>query len=417
MKKTGALIVLLSCCGISFSQLTSDDDQVGRDGSRIISTAVPFLTISPDARAGAMADVGAATTPDAASIYWNPAKLAFIETQDGTPIKMGGMISYTPWLRRLINDMSLNYLSGFMKLRKEDAIGLSLTYFNLGDITFRDEQNQITGDFRPREFNFNFVYSRQLSKNLGVGIGAKYIFSNLTGGIQLSNGTVTKPGNTAAADVSVYYNKDLDGLATKLGLYKGNIAFGAAISNIGAKISYTNEDQADFIPTNLRMGFAATAEIDPYNKFVLAADVNKLLVPSPPIYELDSNGNSTGVIAQGQDPNRGFISGMFGSFSDAPGGFSEEMQEFIISVAAEYWYANAFAARAGYFTENVNKGNRKYFTLGLGVKYNSFGVDFAYLVPLRQNNPLQDTLRFTLTFDIPDTDPGSASSESIGDEQ
>lgn len=416
IQKIGVLLfVSISIFG-AYSQITPDEDINGRDGIRIISTAVPFLTISPDARAGAMADVGVATSPDAASIYWNPAKLAFIEAQDGTPLKMGALISYTPWLRRLINDMSLNYLSGYMKLRKEDAIGLSMTYFDLGDITFRNDQNQITGDFRPREFAFNFVYSRQLSKNLGVGIGARYIYSNLTGGAQLSNGTTTRPGNSIAADVSVYYNKDLAGLASLAGLYKADVAFGAAISNIGSKITYTNESQADFIPTNMRLGFAATGEIDPYNKITLAVDVNKLLVPSPPVYARDSNNAITNDIERGKDPDRGFLSGMFGSFSDAPDGFSEELKEFMISVGAEYWYANAFAARAGFFAENQLKGNRKYFTLGMGIRYNSFGVDFAYLVPVRQGNPLQDTLRFALTFNIPDSDPKKAV-DSIEDDQ
>lgn len=374
-----------------------DIDVLGRNNAQI-TTAVPFLTISPDARSGALADAGVATTADANSIYWNPGKMAFIENSDGEPSDIGVSLSYTPWLRRLINDMSLNYLSGYKRLSDVEVIGLSLNYFNLGSMTFRDDEGNILNDnVRPREFAFNFAYSRKLSDNLGVGIGVKYVHSNLTqGAVTLSNGTTARPGNTAAADIGVYYNKAFTELARKAGLIDGNLALGASISNLGAKISYSDNGVSNFIPANLRLGFAATADIDPYNSITFIVDVNKLLVPTPPITALDSAGNV--VIIDGQDPDRGFISGVFGSFTDAPGGFAEEIREFTASIAAEYWYAKALAVRAGYFTESELKGNRKYFTLGLGVKYKKYGFDFAYLVPVQQNNSLQDTLRFTLSL-------------------
>ncbi|WP_156140805.1 type IX secretion system outer membrane channel protein PorV [Sporocytophaga myxococcoides] len=351
-----------------------------------ITTATPFLTISPDARSGAMGDVGAAISPDANSIFWNPAKLAFAEKD------MGFAISYTPWLRKLVNDMSLSYLSGYKKLRKEEAIGISMNYFNLGNITFTDINGNNMGDFRPKEFSFTGCYSRKLSKTLGVAVGLKYIHSNLSGSISINNsGTTTaaKPGNTAAGDIGVYFNNDYIIAGTNT-----NIALGAMLSNLGAKISYTNSSQKDFIPTSLRVGTAVTTELDPYNKLVFALDANKLLVPTPP--QRDSLNN----IVKGKDPERNLLSGVLGSFSDAPGGFKEEMQEIILSGGVEYWYNDLFAVRGGYFYENPHKGNRKYFTLGFGIRYQVFGLDFAYLVPVRSNNPLAETLRFTLHFNF-----------------
>ena len=398
----------------SFAQITAEDDLAGRDGSRIISTAVPFLTISPDARAAGMADVGVATTPDANATYWNPAKLPFIKEGSGDDYDMGFALSYTPWLRKLINDMSLSYLTGYKRLREEEVISASLLYFNLGSMTFRDNNNVITGEHNPREFAFNVAYSRKLSNNLGLALGLKFIRSNLAGSISIGPGnTQTKPGHTAAADVSVYYNKEKVAVAGRL----FDIALGANLSNVGAKISYTNNDQADFIPTNLKLGFAATTEIDAYNKITLAVDANKLLVPTPPTYladTTDEDGNK--IVDQGRDPDEtGLIGGMFGSFADAPGGFSEEMKEFMISIGAEYWYDDLLAVRAGYYFESQIKGNRKYFTLGLGVRYNNFGIDFSYLIPVRQNNPLQDTLRLSLIFNIKDKTP-NIGGNSIGDD-
>lgn len=406
MRLVNRTLVGIGLFGLSLNinaQVSADKDVSGRDGSRIITTAVPFLNISPDARAGGMADVGVATSPDANSIYWNPAKLAFIEdSQTKKQLSMGGSLSYTPWLAKLIDDMAIMNLSGFKRISKQEVIGASLYYFDLGDMTFRDENGNAIGDNSPREYAISGVYSRMLSDNLSVGIGAKFINSNLAGnGTSLSGGGVAKPGRSAAADVSVYYTKDI--------AIKGrpvNMAFGANISNIGSKISYSSKGNSNFIPTNLRLGTAITTEIDAYNKITLAFDANKLLVPTPPTYKLNEDGNTEldennqPTILDGKDPNRGFISGMFGSFSDAPGGGSEELKEITLALSAEYWYYNTFAARAGIFSENEIKGNRKYMTFGLGLKYQIYGFDFAYLVPLKQNNPLQDTLRFSLLINI-----------------
>lgn len=379
-----ALFGLLTVGAINIvtAQVTSSDDLSGRQGTRIISTPVSFLTISPDSRSAGLADAGVATSPDANSTYWNAAKLAWTEED------MGISLSYAPWLRKLVSDMSVSYLSGYKKIRKEEAIGFSLSYFNLGNMQFRDESNQPIGnEFRPREWALGGYYSRKLSNVMSVSLGLKYIYSNLTNGIQLSNGTQTRPGKTAASDIGVYYNNDVI-----IGGRMFNLALGGNISNLGGKISYSDGSDGNFIPTNLRIGTALTTEIDEFNKVTFILDVNKLMVPSPPV--LDNNQD----IVSGQDPDRGFISGVFGSFTDAPDGFSEELKEFMISSAVEYWYTQFLAARAGYFFESALKGNRKYFTVGLGIRYEQYGFDFAYLIPTGRNNPLQDTLRFSLSY-------------------
>lgn len=397
-------------CGLMLAmnvkgQSSFADDPLGQDGSRIITTAVPFLTISPDARAGGMGDIGAATSPDIYAIHWNPAKLAFMETEESAlapskPLDMGLAISFTPWLKRLVNDMYITNIAGFRRLRKEDVIALSLTYFDLGDMQFTDENGAVIKDFKPKEYSFGTAYSRKLSDKMGLSVGLKFIHSNLSGNLQVgSSGTLSKPGNTAAGDVGVYYRTHFDKVLADYGGL--DFSWGAAISNLGAKISYTNNDQADFIPTNLRLGVSGGIDIDDHNKIVLAIDANKLLVPTPPVYELDSNGNATSNIIAGKDPdNTTFLDGVFGSFTDAPGGFKEEMREFILSVGAEYWYDNLFAVRAGYFSENQHKGNRKYFTLGIGIRYQVAAFDFAYLIPQQQNHPLAETLRFSLAFNL-----------------
>lgn len=365
-------------------------DLLGRDTVRVITTAVPFLTISPDARSGAMGDVGAAISADANSIYWNPAKLIFSEKD------MGFAISYTPWLRKLgINDMSLSYLAGYKKISQQEAIGISLNYFNLGKIQFTDNNGNVYQDFKPQEFSVSATYSRKLSDKFSIAPTLKYIYSNLTGSVVIpGNNQTTKPGNTAAVDLGVFYKSDI-----RIQGKPANIAFGGVISNFGGKISYTNSSQRDFIPTNLRLGTALTYEVDQFNKVVFALDVNKLMVPSPPVYAVDTNG--TVFIARGSDPDsKSLFSGVFGSFADAPDGLKEELREFIVNAGVEYWYNNLFAVRGGMFNENKLKGNRKYFTLGIGLRYQSFGLDFAYLIPLRQNNPLAETLRFALHFDF-----------------
>lgn len=358
------------------AQIPSDE----RDGrTNTINTAVPFLRITPDARSGAMGDVGVALSPDASSIYNNLSKLPFAE-------KNGGLsVTYTPWLKELVNDVFLATVSGYTKLDEQQAISGSLRYFSLGTINFTDMTGVATGDFRPREFALDAGYARKLSDHFGIGLTARYIYSNLAGG--QSNGSVSiKPGKAFAADISGFYTKDFekdDGLVNKLNI-------GMAISNIGTKISYTSSAaNKDFLPTNLGIGTAYTLALDESNQLTFALDINKLLVPTP---------DSAGLYKE-----KGTLQGIFSSFGDAPGGLKEEMQELMYSVGMEYWYNQQFAVRAGYFNENKNKGNRKYFTAGIGVKYDIFGLNFSYLVPSGsgiQRNPLSNTLRFTLTFDL-----------------
>lgn len=402
MKKFIKLLTVGCILALIHSQVYAQNSPViaGQDSSRrVITTAVPFLMIAPDARAGAMGDAGVATTPDANSAHWNPAKLAFIQSD------LGFALSYTPWLNKIINDMSISYLSGYKKIGDNQAIGVSLRYFDLGDIQLTDEGPNGTvvdlGMFSPREFALDATYSRILSEQLSLGLSGRFIHSNLSGNIGSANND-GKAGISVAADVGIYYHSELI-----TGGKQSDIAFGAAITNIGSKITYNSSNNRDFIPTNLRLGTAFTTSLDPYNTLTFALDFNKLLVPSTPIYAFDENGapiinpdTNEQEIAAGRDPDRSLLSGMFGSFTDAPNGFSEEMKEINISFGAEYWYNDIFSARAGYFYENKMKGNRKYFTLGLGFRYQKFGIDFAYLVPQQQNNPLAETLRFSLLFNL-----------------
>jgi hypothetical protein len=355
-----------------------------------VTTAVPFLTIAPDSRSGGMGDVGVALSPDANSMHWNPAKFAF------APNDMGLSISYTPWLRKLIPDINLAYLSGYKRIDKQQVIGISLLYFSLGNITFTDVVGAPTQQFNPNEFSVDAAYARSFTDNFSGSIAFRFIYSNLTGGYYVG-GIESHPGMAYASDVSIYYrNKDL-----RLRDYDATWAFGANISNIGSKISYTSNSDKDFIPINLRIGTAYTIDFDDYNSLTAAVDVNKLLVPSPPLYYADSvDVNNDPVIQSGLDPNVSVAVGMFHSFYDAPGGFSEEMKEITYSVGMEYWYAKQFAIRGGYFYEAATKGNRKFFTVGVGLRLNVFGLDFAYLVPVNQNNPLANTLRFSLLFNF-----------------
>jgi len=397
-------IIFVLCLGSYglFGQ-TSPQTIVGQNNDRrVITTAVPFLSITPDARAGGMGDAGVATSPDANSVHWNPAKLVFMEHN------IGFAMSYSPWLSKIINDMSLSYLSGYYKISQEQAVAVSMRYFDLGEIFFTDDNNIQQGRFNPKELAIDASYSRKLTEQLALGVTARYVHSNLTGNFTSST-IEAKPGNTAAVDLSVYYVKKYQ---------NSKLSFGGNISNIGAKLSYSNEANKDFIPINLRLGAAYTTYLDPYNSLTFALDFNKLLVPTPPVYATDSlnqpvyDANGNRVIERGKDPNRPLLSGMFGSFADAPDGFSEEMQEIMIAVGMEYWYNKTFAARVGYFYENSNKGNRKYITMGVGFRYNVFGVDFAYLIPPQQNHPLAETLRFSLLFNF---QPVTAVDDSVTD--
>ena len=388
MKKIISLTLASILCYVSFSQNVTGVDEIGRDNLNTITTAVPFLLISPDSRAGGMGDVGVATSPDANSLHWNPAKFAFVEDE------VGFAVSYVPWLRALVPDINLSYLAGYKKLNKNEAIAMELRYFTLGDITFTDVIGNNLGQYKPSEFALGSAYSRKLSDQFSLAISGRYIYSNLTGG-QSAGGITTNAGQSIAADVAGYYRKDI-----RIAKKDMQLALGANVSNIGNKVRYTETSTRDFIPINLRLGTALNADLDEYNKISFAFDINKLLVPTPPIY----NDSIDDQIDFGQDPNVSVVSGIFQSFGDAPGGFSEEMREINYSIGTEYWYDDQFAVRAGYFNEHNTKGGRKFFTFGSGVKYNVFALDFSYLInasrAINGNNPLANTMRFTLIFDF-----------------
>ncbi len=347
-----------------------------------IQTAVPFLTITPDSRAGGMGDAGVATTPDINSQHWNAAKYAFINGSGGIAL------SYSPWLRNLVNDINLTYLAGYLRIDRLQTVSMSLRYFSLGNIVFTDDWGNTTRNFNPNEFAVDAAYARAFSDEISSAIAFRFIYSDLTGGTG-ADGTDTKPGTSFAADISTYYHRDIT-ISDK----NGDAAFGVNISNIGTKMSYTPNQSPDFIPINLRVGGSMGINLDKFNKINLAVDFNKLLVPTPPRYD------TSGTIIAGMDPNVSVPVGMLHSFYDAPGGFREELHEFTYSIGVEYWYNKLLALRGGYFHEYVTKGNRKYFTMGLGLRLNVFAVDFSYLIPVYQNNPLAGTLRFTLLFDF-----------------
>lgn len=353
-----------------------------------ITTAVPFLLISPDARAGGMGDAGVASSADATSIHWNPAKLAFNEK------KVGFAVSYTPWLKALVNDMFIAYVSGYSKMKNNQAIGGSLRYFSLGNITFTDNNGNTIRDFKPNEFALDLAYSRKLTDNFSAGMALRFIHSNLTGGTTVE-GADSRAGNSVAADISIFYQKEIE-----LGKKEALLTFGTNVSNVGAKISYTETGVKNFLPMNLRLGPGLKIKLNEYNSLAFNLDINKLLVPTPPIYTQDTANSSQNIIVYGQDPDVGIAAGIFQSFSDAPDGFKEELREVNLGFGMEYWYDNQFAFRTGYFFEDRTKGNRKYFTLGAGLRYNVFGLDLAYLIPTDQRNPLENTLHFTLTFDF-----------------
>ncbi len=351
----------------------------------VVTTAVPFLRISPDARSGGMGDVGLATTPDASSVFWNLGKVAFNESNGGI------VATYTPWLKDLVNDVYLASLAGYYKFDENQAVSGSLRYFSLGNIQFTDMNGSLQGDGRPREFSIDFGYSRKLSDKAGIGVGLKYINSNLAAGA-VSSGTTYKVGNSVAGDIAFYYdgkNQQGDGWA-----------FGVAMTNLGSKINYTtNASQKDFIPANLGLGTTYTKNFNEQNRIQLGLDINKLLVPTPP-----AEGDQAALDAY---RSKSVVGSWFSSFGDAPGGFSEELREFQVSLGAEYWYNNQFALRAGYFYEDKTKGNRRYFTAGVGIKYNVFGLNFSYLVPTGNGvnrNPLSNTLRFSVVFDLDGSD-------------
>ncbi len=340
-----------------------------------IQTAVPFLRIVSDARSGAMGDVGLAISPDANSIHFNASKLAFVEND------LGLSATYTPWLRALgLQDVYLAYLTGYKRINEVQTVGFGLRYFSLGNIAFTDINGGTLGTGRPNEFEIALTYARQLAPNFAVAITPKFIYSNLASGQTVNNIDISA-GLAGAADVSFTYN-------TKLNVTQNpsKLSLAAAITNLGTKISYTKSINKDFLPANLGLGAAWELNFDEFNSITIAFDINKLLVPTPDTIDYKSKSMFAGVLS---------------SFGDAPGGAGEEFRELMYSVGVEYWYDKQFAVRAGYYTEDKTKGNRKFFTVGLGLKYNIFGLNFSYLVPTtNQRNPLDNTLRFSLLFDF-----------------
>ncbi len=377
---------LLSTGTTSFSQISTGE----LSGQlNVIHVAVPFLTIAPDSRAGAMGEAGLATSPDVFSMHWNPSKYAFIDDD------FGAAVSYTPWLRNLIDNIDLGYLSAYHRIDDTQVISASLLYFSMGEIIFTNLSGEPEGTHNPNEFAVDIGYSRKLSERFAGGLAFRYIRSDLTGGAYVA-GILSQPAQAFSADVSVYYLNDIN-----ISDNDAELALGMNISNIGNKVTYSDEQNTQFIPINMGLGSSLTYNIDEQNTLSLALDLNKLLVPTPPLYYSDStdvDGNR--VIREGYNPNVSVPRGMLQSFYDAPGGLKEELREITWSFGMEYWYMQQFAIRAGYFYEHETKGNRKFFSAGLGLRLNMFTLDFSYLIPVYRANPLANTLRFSLSFNF-----------------
>ncbi|GAB3706518.1 type IX secretion system outer membrane channel protein PorV [Spirosoma flavus] len=361
----------------------SAQGKVDLNGRRNVPTsAVPFLNFTPDARSGALGDAGVALgDADANSIFWNPSKLIFAKQSKGASI------SYTPWLRNLIGDMYYTYLSGYSKLGKNSVVGGSLMYFDLGTVDFTTNTGVAAGTFNSREYAITASFGQRLSQNFSLAVDLKYLNSNLAAGGTYGG---LKPGGTAAADISVYYQNEARDNATGKGV---GWAFGGMISNLGGRINYGGTERY-FIPANLRIGTRLTLFADQYNKFNIVVDANKLMVPTPDIQVVNN-------VTVDRNAGKNFFSSVFGSFADAPGGFSEELKEVTLSTGIEYWYNDQFAARVGYFNESDDKGGRKYVTTGIGLRLQQrFGVDFSYLIPVKTGNPLSDTFRLSLLLNF-----------------
>jgi len=361
-------------------------------------TAMPFLRIVPDARGGGMGDVGIAVPSDANSMYYNASKLVFNEQESGLAV------TYTPWLRNLgLDDVYMAYLAGYRQLDNFSAIGVGMRFFSLGEIAFTDENGDGLGQGKPREMELSLAYSRKLGTNFSAGLTGKYIRSSLATG-QNVNGVEIVPATAFAADISMNWFKEGNMVAGG-----SKWSFGLALTNIGSKVSYTGNDLKDFIPANFGFGTALELNFDEYNAITFALDINKLLTPSP-ISALikDADGNEIPNPAYDENEDgiadfrqKSLFEGVFGSFTDAQAGFSEELREVNYSLGVEYWYDKQFAVRGGYYFENPTKGDRQFLTVGVGIKYNVFGIDLSYLTPTNnRRNPLDNTLRFSLIFDF-----------------
>lgn len=404
------LAALLMVAAVSYGQ----NNYIGQDyavSPNVITTAVPFVSIAPDARGGAMGDCGVASTPDVYSMNYNAAKYVYLQD------KLTFGLAYSPWLRNLVNDMNLAYLAGAYKINDRSAVAASLRYFSCGEIDFRDPNNNEMGKYSPNEWAIDATYSRMLGDYLAGAVAGRFIYSNLTQG----QNDYSRPAISVAADIGVYYNRPVEWFNTM----DAEFAWGVSITNIGSKINYNSaSERKDFIPTTLHLGPSLKLDLDEYNSLAFNLDFTKLLVPTPPVIERDSMGRpvidpNTGdyKILYGMDNNVSVVQGMIQSFYDAPGHgynsltgemvdygkFYEELCEINIGVGVEYWYNNVFAVRAGYFNESALKGNRKYVTLGAALHYNVFSLDVSYLIPVNTvagSNPLENTLRFNLTYSM-----------------
>ncbi len=370
------VILLLPTLGVSAQSKT--------DIFNPINTSVTSQMIAPDARAGGLGDIGAATEPDINSQYWNPAKYPFCVSRAGVAI------NYTPWLRQLVSDMDLAYLAGYYRIGDYSSVSASFRYFSLGEVMMSyDVENAMT--INPYEMSFDVAYSLMLSEQFSIAAAVRWIYSDLT----YDYTDDTSPGSAFAADIACYWNHYFN-----MGSRECLFGLGVNISNIGSKISFGGSEYSEFIPTNLRLGLALTIPIDDYNKFTICADANKLLVPSYPIQEEGESNEDYERRVEKDYYDVSSIGGIFKSFTDAPGGFKEELQEINWSVGAEYVYNDKFSIRAGYHNEAENKGNRKYFTVGAGFRMSAFSLDCGYVIATAKSNPLDQTLRFTLGFDL-----------------
>ncbi len=396
--KKSTILVLISCLfATTYAQSDFNFDDPSQPYLNTITVAVPFLTINPDSRGGGMGDLGVASSADVASQHHNPAKYVFNDKDFGIGV------SYVPWLQGLVSDINMAYLSGYYKVTDNDAIAFSLRYFNMGSIQFTDVFGTPIGDRNPNEFAVDFTYARKLTDEFSMAITPRFIYSNLASGTEVS-GVEAKPGLAGAADLSLFYEEEFRSRTFE----ESTLRVGLNISNIGSKISYSQNNTRDFIPTTLRLGVGYTMGFDKYNKLSVMGEVSKLLVPTPPVPlnnvaggdSLDAAGNKV-YYGNGQDiTEMGSISGLFRSFYDAPGGISEEMREITGAIGLEYAYREMLFVRAGTFLESKYKGNRKYATVGVGVKYNVFAIDVSYLFSFTQLNPLENTLHFSLTFEF-----------------
>ncbi len=351
-----------------------------------VYTAVTSQTIAPDARAAGMGDVGVATDPDVNSQYWNPAKYPF------TISRAGVSLNYTPWLRQLVNDMYLANLVGYYRIGDFSAVSTSLRYFNMGEVTMKESIGGSNGmTINPYEMSFDVAYSLLLSEKFSIAAGLRWIYSDLT----YDYSSETTPGSAFAADIAAYYQNYIN-----IGQRECQLGIGLNISNIGSKINFGSDTNSEFIPTNMRLGASLMIPVDEYNRFTVAADANKLLVPTRPIQGENESQVDYDARLQKDYYDVSSIAGIFKSFGDAPGGFKEELQEVGWSLGGEYTYNDKFSLRAGYHHESETKGNRKYFTVGAGFKMSAFSLDAGYVIATAKSNPLDQTLRFTLTFDM-----------------